>query len=99
MATALGLIVAVVAPNGSAAPWRLTALLTAGDFKSGSSLPFGGRITCPSAATCYAVKILLSARGANPSTNVSLSSDGGATWRDLALPGGLVATSALSCSS
>jgi hypothetical protein len=106
LATAAVLIAGLVIANGgpstrrqvvSVSPWRLASLVTIQPFQaSPGSIQFANHVTCPTTTDCYLAARPLSAAAAN---NVYASTDAGGSWRQLTLPSGVYADTALSCTS
>jgi photosystem II stability/assembly factor-like uncharacterized protein len=108
MAAAAALIVGlVVSLNGSgtqsvasASPFRLVSLVTVQAFRaSPEAVQFANHVTCPTSTDCYLVARFMNAPTASAGNNVYSSTDGGSTWRELALPSGTYVETALSCTS
>ena len=79
--------------------WRLLDAVLAGTWQQNLSGPPPGSLDCPAVRDCY----VLSGHYPNASANASLSdsfyasNDVGASWSVFPMPGGFLATSALSC--
>jgi hypothetical protein len=84
----------------SASPFRLASLITVQAFRaSPETVQFANHVTCPTTTDCYLVARFMNAPTASAGNNVYSSTDGGGTWQELALPSGVYAETALSCTS
>ena len=108
MAIAAVLIAAlVITVNGlgsqtvaSASPFRLAALVKIPGFEASThSVQFANHATCPTSNDCFLVARFMNAPTASVANNVYRSTDGGGTWQILALPTGIYADTAFSCTS
>lgn len=93
-------------PSGSggvavqAGSWRLLSYLVAKGWQENTTGPEPGRLTCPTAATCYVEgDSSTSPSGPADMNSFYVSSDGARTWSVLPVPDGVTFTSALSCAS
>lgn len=84
----------------SASPFRLASYVTIPGFQaSPQSIQFANNVTCPTSNDCFLEARFMSATSAAAGNNVYSSSDGGSSWRQLALPSGVYADTTLSCTS
>jgi hypothetical protein len=87
-------------PSARIGGWRLASYLVAAGWQENSAGPEPGYLTCPTTRTCYVEgDNASSSSGPADMDSFYVSSDGGATWSVLPLPGGISFTSALSCGS
>jgi photosystem II stability/assembly factor-like uncharacterized protein len=85
----------VTAPAGT---WRLTGYLVAKGWQENTSGPQPGRLTCPTASTCYIEgDTQTSPDGMSDLSSFYVSNDGARTWSVLPVPDGVTFTSPLSC--
>jgi photosystem II stability/assembly factor-like uncharacterized protein len=82
--------------QGAAPAWHLAGYLSPSwRTQPGAGLRFGFSLTCPDAATCYAVDFPAYPQATGP--EVEVTDDGGGTWRQLALPRALSVISPVAC--
>ncbi len=87
-------------PSGQIGGWRLASYLVSAGWQENSAGPEPGYLTCPTAQTCYVEgNNASSVTGPADLDSFYVSSDGGATWSVLPLPGGIAFTSPLACAS
>jgi hypothetical protein len=87
----------ITAPAGA---WHLMSYLVAKGWQENTTGPEPGRLTCPTAATCYVEgDNSTSPSGPSDMNSFYVSSDGAQTWSVLPVPDGVTFTSALSCAS
>lgn len=91
---------AVASAGGSARGWRLASYLVRGGWRTNTTGPEPGPLTCPTATTCYVEgDNATSASGPADMDTMYASYDGAVSWNALPVPAGVTFTSALSCSS
>ena len=87
----------VRAPSGT---WRLMSDLVTRGWQENTAGPEPGRLTCPSATTCYVEGDNSTSSSGSPDWNsFYASTDGAQSWSVLPVPKGITFTSALSCAS
>jgi photosystem II stability/assembly factor-like uncharacterized protein len=86
--------------KAQAGTWRLMGYLVAKGWQENTTGPEPGKLTCPTAATCYVEgDSARSPSGPADMNSFYASNDGTQTWSVLPVPDGVTFTSALSCAS